>query len=47
MTMAMSAPVRVPNRATPKRMRNQLMTQPAGEVMNDESPWPRTVVIPQ
>ena len=47
MTMAMSAPVIVPNRATPNRMSNQLMNQPAGEVMYDGSPWPRTVVRPQ
>ena len=33
MTMAMSAPVIVPKSATPNRMSNQLINQPAGEVM--------------
>ena len=33
MTMAMSAPVIVPNSATPNRISSQLITQPAGDVM--------------
>ena len=47
MTNATRAPVIVPSSATPKRMSSQLTTQPPGEVMNDESPCPKTVVRPQ
>ena len=47
MTSATSAPVSVPMIATPKRLKNQPTTQPTGLVTNDESPWPRTVWIPQ
>ena len=47
MTNATRAPVIVPSSATPKRMSSQLTIQPPGEVMNDESPWPKTVVRPQ
>ena len=47
MTNATRAPVIVPSIATPKRMRSQLTSQPPGEVMYDESPWPKIVVIPQ
>ena len=45
MTNATRAPVIVPSIATPKRMSSQLTIQPPGEVMNDESPWPKIVVM--
>ena len=47
MTIATRAPVIIPSMATPNRISNQLMSRPPGEVTNAESPWPRTVAIPQ
>ena len=47
MTIATRAPVIMPSMATPNRMSNQPMIRPAGDVTNAESPWPRTVAIPQ
>ena len=47
MTIATRAPVIMPSMATPKRISNQPMIRPAGDDTNAESPWPRTVAIPQ
>ena len=47
MTIATSAPVIIPSIATPNRISNQPIARPAGDVTNAESPWPRTVAIPQ
>ena len=47
MTIATRAPVIMPSMATPNRISNQPTTRPPGEVTKLESPWPRTVAIPQ
>ena len=47
MTIATSAPVIIPSIATPNRMSNHEIARPAGDETNAESPWPRTVAIPQ